>query len=377
MLRADSVAERLSIAVFSHIRHPVAEPFMGGMEAHCAGLVRALMRCGHRVTLFCAGECASDLPQVRIAERAYEACLPWAQWRGTPELAAYQRDAFRTGWDGVRAGGFDVVHNNSLFPDLIEWAHDARIPMVTSMHVPPFGELSRATRRAGGSAWAQFTVTSASQLPLWFDDVPPTMTVVHNGIDCSVWKPGAGRGAGAIWVGRITPNKGPHEAVAAARRAGVALDLYGAVEDADYFASAVAPLLGGEIAYRGHLSGAALRDRVAAARVMLVTPKWDEPFGLVAAEALACGVPVAAYDRGAMREVIGECGVVVADGDVEGLARGIEVAAAIDPAACRARAEEWFSVERMIAGYEACYDAAMVGARDSSSSSTRAELAKG
>ena len=122
-----------------------------------------------------------------------------------------------------------------------------------------------------------------------------------------------------------------------------------------------------------------MRSAVARARAVLVTPMWDEPFGLVAAEALASGVPVIAFDRGAMREVIGDCGIVVPAGDTGAMARAIGAVHAIDPAQCRRRAETALSTAAMIAGYEARYSAAIeaasFAASRSSWSSTRALLA--
>ncbi|WP_299309523.1 glycosyltransferase [uncultured Croceicoccus sp.] len=381
----------MRIAVVAHIRHPLTEPFMGGMEAHAVQLSRGLRDAGHDVTLFAApgGE---DPDLVPICDAPYEAVLPWAQWRGTPRLDRYQRAAFDRAWTAIRAGfrncEFDVAHNNSLFPDLIERAADERVPMVTSQHVPPFGKMREAVHAVAGCNHAQITLTSQSQMPLWLAglgqdgaqarDAPANFAVVPNGVSCTEWQP-ATRSDRLLWYGRITPNKGLAEAIAAVREADAALDIYGPVEDKHYFSDRVAPALGPDIAYKGHASGAVLRAAVARARAVLVTPMWDEPFGLVAAEALASGVPVIAFDRGAMREVIGDCGIVVPAGDTGAMARAIGAVHAIDPARCRRRAETMLSTAAMIAGYEARYSAAMeaasFAAARSSRSSTRALLA--
>ena len=106
-----------------------------------------------------------------------------------------------------------------------------------------------------------------------------------------------------------------------------------------------------------------MRDQVAGAQGALVTPLWDEPFGLVAAEALSCGTPVVGFDRGALAEVVGECGLLVQGGDVDALARAITQIDGIDRAACRRRAVERFSIAAMIAGYELCYAKVIAGAR--------------
>lgn len=365
----------LKIAVIGHIRHAIEEPFMGGMEAHCASLVAGLEDAGHAVTLFAApGSCAGNI--VEICPAPYEDVLPWDRFHGTPSLERYQQLAFGQAWDVIRARNFDVVHNNSLFPPLIDRALEDGVPMVASQHVPPFGAMRAAVWRAAGSGSVQVTVPSRSQLPLWFDSPPDNLRVVYNGIDCAKWDCGAEHGDALVWFGRITPNKGLYEAVMAARAAGARLDIYGTIEEQTYFSERVRPFLDDTIRYRGHLSGERLRSAVCAARAVLVTPMWDEPFGLVAAEALAGSVPVIAFDRGAMREVVGDCGIIVPPGDIAALGKAIGAIDAIDPSRCRTRAVENFSLTAMIAGYEACYESAMEYAASASSlSRTHALLA--
>ncbi|GAA0270363.1 hypothetical protein GCM10010302_04920 [Streptomyces polychromogenes] len=124
--------------------------------------------------------------------------------------------------------------------------------------------------------------------------------MVHNGIDLRRWPAGTG-GGDLVWYGRIVPEKGPALAIAAAE-AGVALTLAGPVADHRYFRDHVAPRLGGRIRYAGHLRRRELAALVGSARATLVTPCWDEPYGLVVAESLACGTPVAVGARLRRRE---------------------------------------------------------------------------
>ncbi|TKD51135.1 glycosyltransferase [Sphingomonas baiyangensis] len=362
----------LSIAVLAHLRHPVAAPFMGGMEAHCDLLVRTLRAEGHAVTLFASGDSAGDLPLHAIAPRAYEAELPWARWRGTPELDAWLAAAYARAWEAIGAGGFDVVHNNSLFAGVHGWAARDGVPMLTSLHVPPFATLRDAIV-AHAAPWTALTVPSRAQLPLWEGVRPDALHVAHNGIDLARWPMGDARGRRAIWAGRITPNKGTLVALRAATRAGIALYLAGPIECADYFAE-LAPHLHAPHRYLGHLAGADLAAAMADAAVALCTPMWEEPFGLVAAEALACGTPVAALDRGALGEVIGDCGALAAD--EAGLPAAIWRAMRVPRAQCRTRAEALFGAPAMVARYAALYEAVFAAAPPASSiASTRALLA--
>jgi glycosyltransferase involved in cell wall biosynthesis len=337
---------------------------MGGMEAHCRMLCDGLRARGHDVTLFAAGG-SDDAQLVPICHAPYEDVLPWVTWRGTEELAQYQRAAFEAGWEIIRAGGFDLVHNNSLFPDLIDWAARDRVACVTSHHVPPFEAIRAATERHIGTPWIRFTLPSHAQRANWAANHRDRLHVVHNGISTTRWTPGAQRAGYFVWSGRITPNKGTHHAVQAARMAGAALRLFGPVEDADYFAAEIAPWLTDDIAYLGHCPAAQLAREVGAALGVVVTPLWDEPFGLVAAEALASGTPVCAFDSGALAEVVGRCGFIVPTGDTEALANAMRNVWRINRDDCRMRAEQMFSGPAMITGYERLYREA-IGAAASS-----------
>lgn len=373
----------MKIAVLAHVRHPIAEPFRGGMEAHCHSLCRGLRRAGHKVVLFAAA--GSDDPQlVAICDAPYEQVLPWEVYRGSVALANYQRHAFEKAWEIIEADDFDVVHNNSLFPEVIGWAAEAGLPCVTSQHVPPFGMMRDAVSAAAWADHALFTVTSRHQLTLWDRAVTPNLRVVGNGVDTEFWRPVEGVGDYFTWIGRIVPDKGLAEAIAAARLAGARLRIFGPVEDVAYFADRIEPQLGNGIEYHGFRRTDGLRDQLARSRAAVVTPMWDEPFGLVAAEALACGVPVLAFDRGAMRDVVGEGGIVVPPADVAALAQAFRDHGRVDRDYCRAHAVENLSIEAMIAGYEACYADAIAAvrtpvvasaARSSSHSSTEALLA--
>ncbi|WP_229839483.1 glycosyltransferase [Sphingomonas glacialis] len=362
----------LRIAVIAHLRHPIAMPFMGGMEAHCHQLVTALVARGHEVTLFASGDSDPALPLHPIAERHYEAVLPWAQWHGTRDLTAFQDVAFGHAWDEIAGGDFDIVHNNTMHPTLHVLAKRDRKPMVTSLHVPPFAGLADSIA-ANIAAWMLQTTTSQAHLATWWTTPPDTASVVHNGIDTARWQFRSTGNGRAVWAGRITPNKGTAVALEAARLAGIGLDVIGPIDCMDYFTDHVAPLLDEARVYHGHLGGEALVDAIGAASVLLSTPMWDEPFGLIAAEALACGVPVAALDRGAMHEVVGDCGALATDAAT--LAEAIGRARAFPRAACRDRVTREFSLTSMLDGYAAAYAAAIAGARASSCASTTEVLA--
>ncbi len=348
----------MRIALLAHVRHPIAQPFLGGMEAHSWYLAAGLQARGHEVVLFASGDSDASFAIDPVIDEHYERLFPWHEHRGSPPLIAYLDAAYDAACDRIGAGGFDVLHNNSLHRFPLEPRRTAIVPTVTTLHVPPFDAL-RWSVMASIAPGHRLTVPSRKQLSAWWPDgAPAEAAVLHNGIALAAWPFSPTGDGGAVWSGRITPNKGPHLAAAAAIRAGVPLTLFGAIEDPDYWDGWVAPLLGAGVRYGGHLDGPALAAELGRASAFLFTPCWDEPFGLVAVEAMACGLPVAAIAMGAADEVVGEAGCVAPPGDVDALARAIDGALAIPRAVPRARVERLFTADRWLDRCEALYASA-------------------
>ncbi len=352
----------LRIAVLAHVRHPIKQPFKGGMEAHSWALVRGLMARGHDVTLLASGDSDAALPLRPITPKHYETTGLKPEGRTRFPLQRHLRDVFRKAGREIAAGAFDVVHNNTLHHRPLYHALLNRQPMTTSLHVPPFWRIGKAVPRAE-APWLTYTTTSRNHLASWWPDgaAPPSFRVVHNGLDPALWPYRAEGDGSAVWVGRISHNKGAGPAARAARLAGIRMDMIGPIEDEVYFAREVAPHLGDGVRHVGLVEGAALSAAVGRASVLLFTPMWDEPFGLVAIEAMACGVPVAAFDAGAAREVVGPCGVFAPPGDAQALAEAIPRAMALPRKSACQRVIESFSQEAMLDGYETAYREAISG----------------
>ncbi len=156
------------------------------------------------------------------------------------------------------------------------------------------------------------------------------------------------------WVGRISPEKGLGDAVAAASACGRALEVFGVVEDEVHWDEVRRRARPGVIVPRGFLATAELQAALGRCRALLVTPKWEEAFGNVVVEALACGVPVVTYDRGGPAELVehGVTGWVVAPDSVDALVAAVGRVDEIDRATCRARAEARFSLDALGEGLE-------------------------
>ncbi|MET1133180.1 MAG: glycosyltransferase family 4 protein [Aeromicrobium sp.] len=344
----------LRICIIASSRFPIREPFAGGLEAHTHALARQLTDRGHEVSLFAAP--GSD-PGLQTRELPVQALRATAFNRPDVDTSPQSWMSEHHAYLGLmldlarNAHHFDVVHNNSLHHLPVAMSSMLDVPMVTSLHTPPVPWLESALEYA--AAGSAFVAVSRFTAQAWSHVV--RSVTIPNGVDVERWRPGPGGGS-AIWFGRVVPEKGPHLAIDAAREAGMPLDLAGPSLDGEYFRTQIGPRLGGDVRYLGHLTHEQLRDAVGRARVAVVTPTWDEPYGLVAAEAMACGTPVAAFDRGALPEFVDDSvGALAAPGDVASLARAMRVAVGVDRARVRRVAVERCSISVMVDRYEDLY----------------------
>ena len=276
---------------------------------HTHLVARKLALLGHDVTMFAAH--ASD-----HALNVVSVCAPTAGLSGRREWQV-ENDAYREIVERIAAADFDVVHNNSLHPVPLAYASTLP-PMMTVLHTPPFSPLVDQARQTA----CRFVAVSQSVADQWREHIRVS-DIVANGIELDLFAAvsASARPPRAIWYGRIVPEKGLHLAIDAARLASLEIDVAGPIIDRDYWAQMIAPRCGSDVHYLGHLDHVTLRGHISRAGVVLVTPRWEEPFGLVAAEALACGTPVAAFRRGALPDVIGDAGVLADRDDPVDLAR--------------------------------------------------------
>ena len=352
----------MRIAVVGDHAHPVTPPFAGGLEAVTWYLSRWLAQRGHAVTLFAPA--GSEVPGVQV--------IPLDLSPGISDVARHDvsmpdsgfLDAHHAYLDVIKQlmatePGFDVIQLHSLHPLPVALAHAFSCPTVLTLHSPPTPWLESALRVAGVHAPSLVSVSQANRA-LWAETIEH-VSAIPNGVDLACWPPGRGQLGSAAWCGRIVPEKAPHLAVAAARIAGLRLRLAGPIENAEYFETVLAPLLGDDITYEGLLDHGALSRLIRGSVVLLQTPQWDEPFCLAAAEAVASGTPVAAFDRGGLREVLGQHGGVLAEpGDAGALAAAALRAAALPRAQVRAHAERSLSLDRCGMAYERLFTRLML-----------------
>lgn len=313
----------LRVLLVAPERHALRQPHAGGLEAVVWNRARWLRRRGHEVVLCAAAGSdllgpnpALRLPSPRWTRAADASDSEYPEGHRRAMAAAFSRVADHV----TRDGGIDVIDNHSLHGAPVRWSRTLGIPVVTTLHTPPLPDMVVAASALGGAPH-RFLAVSQYTAQAWSAEGVDAI-VIPNGVDTDHWTRGTG-GANWVWSGRIVPEKAPHLAILAARAAGARIVLAGRVGDEDYFAREVRPLLGPDARYAGALRQPELNALVGSAAVALVTPVWSEPFGLVLAEALATGTPVAAFDSGGIREVLsGMPGTaVVPAGDVATLAR--------------------------------------------------------
>lgn len=342
----------MKIALLAHLKYPIGQPYAGGLEMHTHLLTAALQRRGHEVTLFASEGSDPALGPVCV-------CAPTGDaLEGLESEAAINRaehQAYRRIMDAVAQGDFDLVHNNSLHDLPLRESAKLDLPWVTVLHTPPFESLVGGVQAADPDM--TFLAVSPTLAREWQALVPHAQ-VVNNGIDLTTFTFNAPPDDPpyAFWSGRIVPEKGLHLAIDGARQAGLPLVFAGPRLNPAYWDAEIAPRLGPDLTHLGHLSHRDLAHHLGRARVAVVTPRWEEPFGLVVTEALGCGTPVAAFQRGAIPDILDRtCGRLAKADDAVDLAVAIREAADLDRRACRDRAESLFDAEAMTARYEEYY----------------------
>ena len=252
-----------------------------------------------------------------------------------------------------RAAAFDVIHYQAKYHPLsLPFGRLAGVPLVVTLHhAPAANEVALWARHYPD---APFVAVSAGAARV--DGRPERRRHVPHAIDVAAFPFAPEPRDYLLFLGRFTEGKGVLQAIDVARRAGLPLVL--AAEANDYYREKVAPLVDGRhVVYAGEVADEAKAALLGGARALLYPVQAGEPFGLVLAEATTCGTPVAALDRGAVREVVDDGVTGGVFDSLDALVAGLPRVLALDRARVRAVAVERFGVERMVAGYVDVYRA--------------------
>jgi glycosyltransferase involved in cell wall biosynthesis len=322
---------------------PVPPTHYGGIERIIYLLAEGLVSRGHDVTL---------IAHPQSSTRAKLACYKTSDPSTLAGLVSHSALISRT----IARGGFDVVHSHSRL---------AYMAPILGMRIPKLMSYQRkitprsiiwARRLAGESiefsAVSRDMIASVQHLAPWH--------VVYNGVpmDTYTFRSEVEKNAPLVFLGRIEPTKGTHLAIEIARRSGTPLVIAGNIPDEhrEYFRTQIAPHLdGASISYIGPVNDVEKNLLLGRARAFLMPILWDEPFGIVMAEALACGTPVIGLKRGSVPEVVadGISGFVCSN--VNEMVRAVGRVDQLERDACRARAEAMFTEDAVVEGFLRVY----------------------
>ena len=320
----------------------VPPPRYGGSELVIDLLARGLQQAGDEVVLFTTGDSICPVPKRLIYQRALGTAAITVAAEARHIVHAY-----------AALSDCDVIHDHTLFGPLYA-AGVTDTPIVTTSHGPFTEETSdiyaSVDRRVSVVAISHHQRSTAPQVDV--------AAVIHHGIDVERVPFGRGEGGYAVFLGRMSPEKGAHRATQIARAAGVPLVLAAKMaepEERTYFRKVVEPLLSDDAVYIGEVGGPAKMELLGNAVALLNPIRWPEPFGLVMIEALASGTPVIAFPEGAAPEIVdhGVSGFLCAD-EAE-MARCLGQVGQLSRRDCRSAAARRFSADRMVADHRELY----------------------
>lgn len=324
---------------------PVPPGSYGGTENVIDDLARGLVAAGHRVELYTTGDSTCPVPK------------RWTYPSARTERMGDSVIEVRHLLDAVDAlDAVDVIHDHTVVGPVLAAATgpDRPIPVLTSCHGPFDDELAPIYRRIA----AQVPLIAISRHQAATAGDIPIAAVIHHGVDPDRFPVGPGDGGYVVFLGRMAPGKGVHVAAAAAIEAGVPLRIAAKMrepEEQAYFEARVRPLLGRGVEYLGEIGGPEKLELLGHAAALLNPIRWDEPFGMVMIESLACGTPVIATPHGSVPEIIdhGVTGRIARTSDE--LVGALADLGALDRGACRDAVETRFSARRMVEDHVELY----------------------
>jgi glycosyltransferase involved in cell wall biosynthesis len=369
----------MRIAIAGVVTKKIEENALGGTEAFTYLLVDGLVKRGHEVTLYCAkGSTTSAQHQVEICEGpdalGEESNLHFVYPYTLLEVRAILED--------IKRKKFDILHVNFLKTFLMAYfANQSDIPILYTMHRDFMArpKIYEVYDRIGFSPNEHFVYVSkkAQELSL----LKKNAGYIYNGIDISKFSPsGRNDQKKFLWLSRVDELKGSSPSIKACFEAKVPLILSGIIDRAKYqtfFDQEIKPFLTKDIVFEEHAGFERKLELYQNSKAFLFPIQWEEPFGLVLTEAMACGTPVIGFARGAIPEVVadGVTGFVVNSSEEDkrgdfiikktGIAGLVEAIRrmnslsleeyAVMRQACRKRVEENFTIEKTVEGYENLY----------------------
>ncbi|MFO7964311.1 MAG: glycosyltransferase family 4 protein [Desulfobacterales bacterium] len=331
----------MHIAMLAPIAWRTPPRHYGPWENVASLLTEGLVAFGHDVTLFATADSQTSAELRAVCPQGYEenrSLIPKV-WECLHISELFEH-----------ADAYDIIHNHFDYLPLT-YSGLTATPLVTTIHGFSSPGILPVFKKYNGKTF-YVAISNADRAPEL-----DYIKTVHHGIDLAQFDFQPDPDDYLLFFGRMHPDKGAREAIEIAGTAGKKLILAGIVQDRDYFDHHVAPHLNKDrIIYIGSVGPVERSRLLGKSRALLHPIAFDEPFGLSVVEAMACGTPVIAFDRGSMPELIqsGESGFLV--GTVTEAVEAVARIDAIDRAYCRRHVEKHFTVERMIRKYTHVYE---------------------
>lgn len=334
----------LKIALLSPIAWRTPPRHYGPWETIVSMLAEGLTELGMEVTLFATGDSLTSARLDYVCPAPYEE---------NPEMDAKVWECLHIAHLFEQAGKYDIIHNHYDFLPL-SYSRLVKTPVVTTIHGFSSPGILPVFRTYNQDNY-YISISDADRSP----GLDYLRTVYH-GIDLNMFSLREIPGDYLLYFGRIHPDKGAYEAIQIARRFGMKLIMAGIIQDESYYHQRVAPFVdGSNIVYAGSVGPESRNELLRGAYALLHPIHFQEPFGLSVVEAMACGTPVIAFNRGSMPEVVsdGRTGFLV-DSMEEALAK-LDLVPSLERGECRRWVAERFSKERMVADYLTVYETIM------------------
>jgi len=351
--------KKLKIAQVAPLWYPVPPKGYGGTEAIVSKLTEGLIKNGHKVTLFASADSKTKGNLVSVINKnLYSLKVPWLydSYNILNLIKAFSQSK-----------EFDIIHTHIDVYDPIFRAKSS-VPSVATLHNPFWPE---GNKKSGRWYDYQARVLIYNQFPnlpyiaisnSYRHQCPAKINFVktiYHGVEISDFKFNPNPENHFVWLGRFTPNKGLHLAVKLAKKMGLSLEIAGksvSPENQKYFDKEIKPYLSKKIKYIGEIKTEKEKSEfLRRGKALLYPLLWEEPFGLTMIESMACGTPVIAFNRGAAPEIVknGRTGFIVKN--LEQMEKAIKKIDNVLRLNCRKRAEENFSLEKMVQEYENIY----------------------
>ncbi len=331
----------MKIAILAPIAWRTPPRQYGPWEQVASNLAEGLVSRGVDVTLFATADSCTR------AKLQYSAKHGYAE---SPEADPKVEECLHISQAMEQAASFDLIHNHFDFLPLT-YSKLVTTPILTTIHGFSSPKILPVYKKYNGHA-DYVSISDANRSPE-LDYV----ATVYNGLDASQFTFVESPGEYLLFFGRIHPEKGAHAAIEVARRAGLPLIMAGLVQDESYFETQVRPYVkNGQVDYVGNVGPAARNRLLGGAKALLHLIEFDEPFGLSVAEAMLCGTPVIAINRGSMPELIrhDETGFLV--NDVTEATAAVGKLGSLSRSACMAWAHSKFTIDTMVDGYLQVYE---------------------